>query len=240
MSKFEVITKNQNQSIIISNEKSHYDAVHVRRINHKPRFGGGKARVLTLEEFKRAERAAMLTRHALRNRALLYMSFSLALRACELRRLRIKDVISEDWELFDEIILLKYMTKDKEQREVYLTNKKTRKVLYQYLDYYKYKIESRRVRNTFNFDDLLFPSQKGGEFLRTDMVRVFRDIFKIAGLKGARSHSGRRTFITSKIDEGVDIKAIADLAGHSDIRTTIGYHQKSPSRLKRIAEKSIF
>lgn len=193
----------------------------------------GKARVLTLAEFKRAEKAAMLTRHALRNRALLYLSFSLALRACELRRLRICDVLSPDEKLFDEINLLKSMTKGKKQRHVYLTNKKTIEVLEEYLHYLKSNSKLR-------YNDPLFKSQKGGEFLPGDMVRVFTNIFKAAGLVGARSHSGRRTFITTKIDEGIDIRAIATIVGHENINTTVGYYEENPTRLKKISEKSIF
>lgn len=200
----------------------------------------GKARVLTLPEFKRAERAAMLTKHALRNRAMLYLSFSLALRACEIRRLRIKDVLLPDGTLKEELNLRKYMTKGNKQRHVYLTNKKTKEVLMEYIQHLKFKVETRRFRNVFDVNDLLFPSQKGGEFLPGDIVRVFAKIYSMAGLNGARSHSGRRTFITTKIDEGVDIKAIADIVGHENIHTTIGYHQKNPTRLKKIAAKSIF
>lgn len=200
----------------------------------------GKARVLTLPEFKRAERAAMLTKHPLRNRAMLYLSFALALRACEIRRLRIKDVLLPDGTLREELNLLKHMTKGKKQRHVYLTNKKTRKVLLEYIKHLKHKAENRRVRNVFDVNDYLFPSQKGGEFLPGDIVRVFSMMYKMAGLVGARSHSGRRTFITAKIDEGVDIKAIADIVGHERIQTTIDYHEKNLSRLKKISEKSIF
>ncbi len=200
----------------------------------------GKARILTLAEFRRAEKAAMLTRHSFRNRALLYMSFSLALRACELRRLRIKDVLSPTGEINEEINLLKHMTKGNKQRHIYLTNKKTRDVLMEYIDHMRKKTESRRRNNFFDVNGLLFPSQKRCGFTPGDMVRVFKLIYKLAGLQGARSHSGRATFITCKIDEGVDLKAIADLVGHADIRTTVGYHQRNSNRLKKIAEKSIF
>ncbi|MCC2666534.1 MAG: site-specific integrase, partial [Gammaproteobacteria bacterium] len=57
---------------------------------------------------------------------------------------------------------------------------------------------------------------------------------------GAKSHSGRRTLITKLIDEGYDLKAVADIVGHASIKTTVSYHQSNPTRLKKISEKSIF
>jgi integrase/recombinase XerD len=195
----------------------------------------GKARVLTPEEFKRAEGAALLTRHSLRNRTLLYLSYSLALRACELRRLRIRDVLSPDGKLFDEINLLKCMTKGKKQRHTCLSNKKAREILKEYL-----KHLAEKNRGNLRYDDYLFSSQKGGEFHPVSMVIAINDIYKKAGLVGARSHSGRRTFITNKIDEGYDIVTIATFVGHDDINTTRGYAETNPTKLKKMASKSIF
>nr|WP_242604517.1 tyrosine-type recombinase/integrase [Legionella gresilensis] len=51
---------------------------------------------------------------------------------------------------------------------------------------------------------------------------------------GASSHSGRRTFITKLIEQGVDIKAVSRLAGHASIVTTSIYVDDNPDRLKRI------
>ncbi len=195
----------------------------------------GKARVLTLSEFRRAERAAMLTRHPLRNRALLYLSFALALRACELRRLRIGDVLSPDGILLEELNLLKCMTKGSKQRHVYLTNDKARDALQEYLDYL-----IKKNKGHISYDDYLFASQKGGEFHPSNIVRVFRYIFRDSCLSNASSHSGRRTFITNRIDEGIDIRSIALLVGHDDINTTIGYHDANSTKLKKISSKSIF
>lgn len=198
----------------------------------------GKARVLTLAEFKRAEKAALLTKHPLRNRAILYLSFGLGFRACEIRRIRIKDVLSPDWTLYEEISLEKRVTKGNKQRHVYLTNKKLREILIEFIEHLKQKSEKQRT--PFCFDEPLFMSQKGGEFLPNDMVRLICNIYKAAGIVGAKSHSGRRTLITKLIDDGYDLKAISDVVGHSSINTTVGYHQSNPSRLKKISEKSIF
>lgn len=198
----------------------------------------GKARVLNLSEFKIAEKIACLTKHHFRNCAILYFSFGLGFRACEIRRIKIKDVLSHDGKIYEEITLEKRITKGKKQRHVYLTNKKLMAVLINYISELKKKCERKKI--LFCYDDPLFMSQKGGEFSACNIVRLICNIYKSAGLVGAKSHSGRRTLITKLIDEGYDLKAISDIVGHSSINTTVGYHESNPTRLKKISEKSIF
>ncbi|MBK7616330.1 MAG: tyrosine-type recombinase/integrase [Burkholderiales bacterium] len=51
------------------------------------------------------------------------------------------------------------------------------------------------------------------------------------------SHSGRRTFATSLIEGGVDIKAVSTLIGHSTVSMTARYVDDNPIRLRRFCEK---
>jgi integrase len=48
--------------------------------------------------------------------------------------------------------------------------------------------------------------------------------------------SGRRTLITWPAERGVDLKAIALIAGHTSIRTTAMYIEANPTRLARILQ----
>jgi integrase/recombinase XerD len=48
-------------------------------------------------------------------------------------------------------------------------------------------------------------------------------------------HSGRRTLIT-RLGRARDLKAIAEIAGHSSIRTTAVYVETNPRRLARILQ----
>ena len=57
---------------------------------------------------------------------------------------------------------------------------------------------------------------------------------------GASSHSGRRTLITGLAERGVDLKAIAEIAGHTSIRTTAMYVESNPKRLARILQDLTF
>ncbi|MDC1521636.1 tyrosine-type recombinase/integrase, partial [Planktomarina temperata] len=48
-------------------------------------------------------------------------------------------------------------------------------------------------------------------------------IIKDCGLKGATSHSGRRTYITKLANAGINVRLLAELAGHKHISTTQRY-----------------
>ena len=80
----------------------------------------------------------------------------------------------------------------------------------------------------------LFRSQKGGNLTAGSMARFLKSLYVEAGIPEASSHTGRRTFITSLAERGIDLKAIAVLAGHSNIRTTALYVDANPLKLSRI------
>jgi integrase/recombinase XerD len=48
-------------------------------------------------------------------------------------------------------------------------------------------------------------------------------LYKNAGLIGASSHSGRRSFLTQLSAKGVPIKVLMELASHRSIQTTARY-----------------
>jgi integrase/recombinase XerD len=54
-------------------------------------------------------------------------------------------------------------------------------------------------------------------------------LFKAAGIKGASSHSGRKTFLTTLAAKGVSVFVLASLAGHRNISTTQLLNATSPS-----------
>jgi integrase/recombinase XerD len=48
-------------------------------------------------------------------------------------------------------------------------------------------------------------------------------MYRAAGVSGASSHSGRRTFITSLAGKGIGVRVLASLAGHRSISITQRY-----------------
>lgn len=191
----------------------------------------GKAKVLTEEEFKRVLKIVSTHPHAKRNTALLYFSFGLGLRAKEMAALNIEHVVNTEGQLLEEINLVRRMTKGEKQRHVYLTHPKVGKALLAY-------VEERRQEDglAFSLQAPLFRSQHSGRFSPNSLQQVFHRLYQQAGLVGASSHSGRRTFATRLIEHGVDIKAVSRLMGHASISMTAQYVEDNPVRLKRIAE----
>lgn len=195
----------------------------------------GKAPVLTPQQIRVVFKAAELTRHAKRNIGILHCSFSLGMRACEIRRLRVCDVLQADGKtLVDNINLLKMMTKGKKQRHVPFSNPKARQAISEYLQ--------EKMSNGFNLDmeKPLFESQKGGEFTVEAITVVFKRIFRLAGLENAKSHSGRRTCLTMYYRRCRDIKSLQQIAGHESINTTQGYIDADPYKLGKIMRESYF
>ena len=76
-------------------------------------------------------------------------------------------------------------------------------------------------------------ARNGGALTPSSMARFLKALYGEAGIAGASSHSGRRTLITRLAERGVDLKAIAEIAGHTSIRTTAHtlYIESNPRRL---------
>lgn len=190
-----------------------------------------KAPVLTENEFRRVVATIRTHEQANRNVALLYFSVALGLRAKEMSQLVVRDVLTTDGQIKDEVLLTRATTKGRKQRLIYLTNKDVRKALTAYLD-------ERRKTEAVSLHPLspLFKSRKGSGFSPNTMQMLFKRMYRWAGLDHASSHSGRRTFATSLIEKGVDIKAVSSLMGHSSVAMTARYVEENPVRLRRICE----
>ena len=80
-----------------------------------------------------------------------------------------------------------------------------------------------KLRQWHTLDAPLIRSQKGGHFSPTTMVMLFRRIYDQAGIADARSHSGRRSYLTKLANQGISVFVLQQLAGHRSIQTTQGY-----------------
>lgn len=191
-----------------------------------------KAAVLTDAQVRRILAVVRSMANAKRNVALVQVSFTLGLRAKEMASLLIRDVLTPSGELKDEVLLTKAATKGGKQRLIYLANKDVRRAIQDYL-----KERAVQEDEQPHPEAPLFKSQKGSAFSPNTMQMLFKRMFVAAGIDGASSHSGRRTFATSLIERGVDIKAVSSLMGHSTVAMTAHYVQDNPIRLRKICEE---
>lgn len=187
----------------------------------------GKAKVLTEAEFNRVLNLQKANdRTGQRNTLILYLSFYLGLRVKEIAGLKIADVFNADGSIKPEITLK--VTKGGKIRQAYLTNPKLISLLQQHL---KNRQEAKTV---FSMEQPLIMSERGGAFSPNSLQQLFSRIFKEAGIEDASSHSGRRSFATTLISNGADIKSVQHLMGHSSINTTARYLQENPERLQKM------
>lgn len=70
----------------------------------------------------------------------------------------------------------------------------------------------------------------------------FKKILKEAGVEGRTFHTLRHTFATNCVENGMDVKALCEILGHSDVRTTLNLyvHPTMDSKRKHIGALSDF
>jgi len=166
-------------------------------------------------------------KYAARNRAMVLLTHWAGLRIGEVAVLRWSDVMNLDGLVKDEIRLLPDMTKGRHARTVFV-NMRLRDELA------AYAAQARCVDRSCPF----FASQKSirAGFNANSLAQTFALLYAGAGLEGASSHSGRRTFLTSLANKGTAIHILKTLAGHRSISTTAAYLYSSPSQLKAAVE----
>lgn len=203
-----------------------------------PKLRKGKAYVPRPDEIKRLLKLISTSRYAKRDRLLILMSYGLGLRVMELAGLKVYQVINKDFSIIQDISLVK--TKFMRNRMIYMPDPKVDKRIHVAIkDYIDERLQLEKTQNRiFSFHQPLFQSQKGC-FTAGTLQRRFTDLYKMAGIHGASSHSGRRTFATTLIEQGTDIKALSTLMGHSSVAMTAQYVDDNPERLKKIASLAL-
>ena len=82
----------------------------------------------------------------------------------------------------------------------------------------------------------LFSTQKRDHFTANTLCQHFHWLYRQAGIAGASSHSGRRTFITALANKGVGVRVLMALAGHRNISTTQAYIDVNDEMKRRAVE----
>lgn len=186
-----------------------------------------QAKTLTAGELEQVLTFIGTTKYAARNRCMLLLTHYAGLRVGEVACLRWQDVINSDGGIKEEIRLLPDMTKGRHARTVFVS-KKLREELELYMS------SARCVDRTYP----LFASQKSIKrgFSANSLSQTLTQIYQAAGIDGASSHSGRRSFLTNLANKGTAIHLLKTLAGHRNISTTAAYLYSSPAQLKAVVE----
>lgn len=186
-----------------------------------------QAKTLTTDELAKVLAYVGTKKHATRNRCMILLTHYAGLRVGEVACLRWQDVVNTDGSIKDEIRLLPDMTKGRHARTVFVS-KKLREEIQAFVE------QAKCVDRTYP----LFASQKSVKsgFTANSLSQTLTLIYQSAGIEGASSHSGRRTFLTNLANKGTAIHLLKTLAGHRNISTTAAYLYSSPAQLKAVVE----
>jgi integrase/recombinase XerD len=189
-----------------------------------------QAKTLNPEDLEKVLSFINTQRHVERNRAMMLLTHWAGLRIGEVAALRWMDVVMPSGQIKDEIRLLSRMTKNQTARTVYVSQRLKEELK-------RYANQARCIERTYPF----FASQKSTlkGFSANSLAQTFAQIYKSAGIEGASSHSGRRTFLTSLANKGTAIHILKTLAGHQSITTTAAYLYSSPAQLRAAVELAL-
>jgi integrase/recombinase XerD len=186
-----------------------------------------KAKTLAPTELRRVLDHIATRKHAARNRAMLLLTHWAGLRVGEVAALRYCDVLAGDGAVRETLALSAEQTKGRHARTVFLSER-LRREINTYL----------RAVPANNPERALFYTQKNPlrGFTANTLAQFFLGLYKAAGIHGASSHSGRRTFATTLASKGVGVRVLMRAMGHRNISTTIGYVDANDDMLRKAVE----
>ena len=184
----------------------------------------GKAATLDEAQHKTMLEYLSNSRHSKRNTAIYLLTYRAGLRIGTVAGLRLDDVIDSYSSKVKTVINLhSSIVKGGKNYAAYLNHPELQKAIEDYVS----------IRPKRKGVDALFVSQKGHGFTPNGLSHLMLKVYEGAGMCGASSHSGRRSFATNILRSGVDIVALKTLMNHSNIATTAEYVSHNEDYLKK-------
>ncbi|TDE19261.1 site-specific integrase [Vibrio owensii] len=214
-----------------------------------------KAKSLTSRQLNRVLQRCLLLPNSELKRAAFVLSFS-TLRVSELSQITIQDLLLPTGEIKTELPLRAALCKRKKPRTIWLSSQ-TKSILQEWLSYRLVRrwglSNSNEYQGLIPNSKVLYCSRgrpyalkakrrtsKAGEIVTywacDSLESMFREVFKLCGVKGASSHSGRRSYATNMNAKGVRLEIIARALGHEDEQVTLDYIDVSDTQLAKASE----
>jgi integrase/recombinase XerD len=186
-----------------------------------------QAPVLTERDVKRVLQHCAQTAFPDRNRVVFQLGYLSGMRIGEIAALRIRDVLAEDGTVRTVIQLTAAQTKGREARTVRVSTQLQTELA----AYLRTLPTERKTAN-----QPLVTNKLGRAFSANGLCQLMLKLYDAAGLDRATSHSTRRTFITTLAHKGVNVRVLAELAGHKSIATTQRYIELNENTLRAAIE----
>lgn len=172
------------------------------------------AKSLTPQEIERVLQHISTHANAPRNRCMFLVSVMAGLRVGEIAGLKLSDVRAADGTIKAEVPLAAARVKHGHARTVYVSSR-LQAELGDYVASVKWFSDEQPLFHPAN--------ARRRHFTPNTLAQLFFWLYRAAGVSGASSHSGRKTFLTSLASQGVSVYVLASLAGHKSIATTQKY-----------------
>ena len=173
-----------------------------------PAIGEHLPEVLSTEEVDRMERSIDLSKwEGQRNRAIIEVLFSCGLRVSELVSLRFSDISVKDK-------FLRIVGKGNKERLVPISDAALHEIQLWLLDRNLMKVKPGE-------DQYVFLNRRGAHLTRTMILIMIKNVAKDAGInKTVSPHTLRHSFATALLKGGANLRAIQEMLGHENIKTT--------------------
>ena len=179
-----------------------------------------------MDEFYSMVQANDNTDLGIRNKLIIVLLYSSGIRVSELVSLQISD-INHDKEL------IKVIGKGNKERIVPI-NEYCCELIHEY----KLTARNNLIKNQDN-PNVLFVNNRGKGLTERGIRDILNRVVQRASLNiKIKPHTFRHSFATHLLDNGMDIRVIQELLGHSSLSTTQIYTQVSKEKLKRTYGKS--
>ncbi len=133
-----------------------------------------------------------------------------------------------------ELINLKTSDIDSQRMLIKITNSKGGKDRYTLLSE-KLVILLRDYYKLYKPKYWLFEGQGGGQYSATSIENIFRKALGLASInKHATPHTLRHSFATHLLEQGINLRYIQEILGHSSIKTTEIYTHVCSRQLTKI------
>ena len=194
---------------------------------------GKQAKTLSKPQIKMLSELLINTRYGLRDQTIFYFSVKSGLRAKEIAMLKWSMVMNSDGSVGDYLHLPNSSSKGKSGRIVPL-NKDLKKSLISLLE------QHRQLQDFEPQTSSIFRTERSQSTSAQAIVNMFQRWYKLFGLVGCSSHSGRRTFITEtskKISTvGGSLRDIQMMVGHSSLQTTQRYIEADSDSQRKVVD----
>lgn len=97
--------------------------------------------------------------------------------------------------------------------------------------------ERLRAGASWSDHDLVFTTQHGSPIERTEDWRSWKNILGQAGVRDARVHDARHTAATLLIEQGVHIRVVQEVLGHTRVTTTERYTHVATLQMRDASER---